>query len=145
MFVVRGFVWVKYILFYKKKSTPCSPFLPFRTTKQRRNASKLAFSVNRHSRQAAARQSGGPQGTACPRPPVLDESLIQEQTRVDHFWGELSAVGSYIALEGGGHGQWSPGRSEFSSGLRDADVEAASAAAPGCAAGALSAQSSAVR
>lgn len=88
-----------------------------RTTKQRRNASKLAFSVNRHSRQAAARQSGGPQGTACPRPPVLDESLIQEQTRVDHFWGldddgDLKG-GNKAAVQGNGNmaadASWSNG------------------------------------
>lgn len=30
-------------------------------------------------------------GAACLRPPVLDESLIREQTKVDHFWGESSA------------------------------------------------------
>ncbi|XP_036288490.1 SUN domain-containing protein 1 isoform X8 [Pipistrellus kuhlii] len=58
-----------------------------RTAKQHRSASKLAFSVNRPSRQVAAGQSGGLQGAACLRPPVLDESLIREQTKVDHFWG----------------------------------------------------------
>ncbi|CAK6446432.1 unnamed protein product [Pipistrellus nathusii] len=58
-----------------------------RTAKQHRSASKLAFSVNRPSRQVAAGQSGSLQGAACLRPPVLDESLIQEQTKVDHFWG----------------------------------------------------------
>lgn len=62
----------------------------FRTAKQHRSASRLAFSANRPSRQVAAGQSGGLQGTACLRPPVLDESLIREQTKVDHFWGELS-------------------------------------------------------
>ncbi|XP_070270323.1 SUN domain-containing protein 1 isoform X2 [Myotis yumanensis] len=58
-----------------------------RTAKQHRSASKLAFSVNRPSRQVAAGQSSGLQGAACLRPPVLDESLIREQTKVDHFWG----------------------------------------------------------
>ncbi|XP_045435710.1 SUN domain-containing protein 1 isoform X3 [Pipistrellus kuhlii] len=63
-----------------------------RTAKQHRSASKLAFSVNRPSRQVAAGQSGGLQGAACLRPPVLDESLIREQTKVDHFWGGNKAV-----------------------------------------------------
>ncbi|XP_066198174.1 SUN domain-containing protein 1 isoform X1 [Saccopteryx leptura] len=58
-----------------------------RTAKQRRNASTLALSVNRTSRQVTDGQSDGLQGTACVRPPVLDESLIREQTKVDHFWG----------------------------------------------------------
>ncbi|XP_059555459.1 SUN domain-containing protein 1 isoform X8 [Myotis daubentonii] len=58
-----------------------------RTAKQHSSASKLAFSVNRPSRHVAAGQSSGLQGAACLRPPVLDESLIREQTKVDHFWG----------------------------------------------------------
>ncbi|XP_054574253.1 SUN domain-containing protein 1 isoform X3 [Eptesicus fuscus] len=58
-----------------------------RTAKQHRSTSKLAFSVNRPSRQVAAGQSSSLQGAACLRPPVLDESLIREQTKVDHFWG----------------------------------------------------------
>lgn len=58
-----------------------------RTAKQHRSASKLAFSVSRPSRQVAAGQGSGLQGAACLRPPVLDESLIREQTKVDHFWG----------------------------------------------------------
>ncbi|XP_045435714.1 SUN domain-containing protein 1 isoform X15 [Pipistrellus kuhlii] len=62
-----------------------------RTAKQHRSASKLAFSVNRPSRQVAAGQSGGLQGAACLRPPVLDESLIREQTKVDHFWGKAAS------------------------------------------------------
>ncbi|KAK1343643.1 LOW QUALITY PROTEIN: hypothetical protein QTO34_016423 [Cnephaeus nilssonii] len=63
-----------------------------RTAKQHRSASKLAFSVNRPSRQVAAGQSSSLQGAACLRPPVLDESLIREQTKVDHFWGGNKAV-----------------------------------------------------
>ncbi|XP_070270333.1 SUN domain-containing protein 1 isoform X9 [Myotis yumanensis] len=62
-----------------------------RTAKQHRSASKLAFSVNRPSRQVAAGQSSGLQGAACLRPPVLDESLIREQTKVDHFWGTAAS------------------------------------------------------
>uniref|UniRef100_A0A3Q2GVL1 Sad1 and UNC84 domain containing 1 n=1 Tax=Equus caballus TaxID=9796 RepID=A0A3Q2GVL1_HORSE len=66
-----------------------------RTAKQRRSASKLAFSVNHASGKAVSlavgrRGSGGLQGAACLQPPVLDESLIREQTKVDHFWGGAS-------------------------------------------------------
>ncbi|XP_058427681.1 SUN domain-containing protein 1 isoform X10 [Marmota monax] len=63
-----------------------------RTAKQRRSASKPAFSINHLSGKATS--SGASQGsshnlrsTTAPRPPVLDESLIREQTKVDHFWG----------------------------------------------------------
>ncbi|XP_059555464.1 SUN domain-containing protein 1 isoform X13 [Myotis daubentonii] len=62
-----------------------------RTAKQHSSASKLAFSVNRPSRHVAAGQSSGLQGAACLRPPVLDESLIREQTKVDHFWGTAAS------------------------------------------------------
>ncbi|XP_022356612.1 SUN domain-containing protein 1 isoform X2 [Enhydra lutris kenyoni] len=63
-----------------------------RTVKQRRSTSKPALSINHSSRKAvscAAGQSGAStlSGAACLRPPVLDESLIREQTKVDHFWG----------------------------------------------------------
>uniref|UniRef100_A0A3Q2I2E6 Sad1 and UNC84 domain containing 1 n=1 Tax=Equus caballus TaxID=9796 RepID=A0A3Q2I2E6_HORSE len=73
-----------------------------RTAKQRRSASKLAFSVNHASGKAVSlavgrRGSGGLQGAACLQPPVLDESLIREQTKVDHFWG-----GSEAAVQGNG-------------------------------------------
>ncbi|XP_024905325.1 SUN domain-containing protein 1 isoform X5 [Pteropus alecto] len=54
-----------------------------RAAKQRRGAGKLAWSVNHTSGKVAA----GLQGAAGLRPPVLDASLIREQTRVDHFWG----------------------------------------------------------
>ncbi|XP_014651113.1 PREDICTED: SUN domain-containing protein 1 [Ceratotherium simum simum] len=63
-----------------------------RTAKQHRSASKPAFSINHASRKVVSSvvgqsSSSGLQGTACLRPPVLDESLIREQTKVDHFWG----------------------------------------------------------
>lgn len=54
-----------------------------RAAKQRRGAGKLAWSANHTSGKVAA----GLQGAAGLRPPVLDASLIREQTRVDHFWG----------------------------------------------------------
>ncbi|XP_070087442.1 SUN domain-containing protein 1 isoform X22 [Equus caballus] len=82
-----------------------------RTAKQRRSASKLAFSVNHASGKAMSlavgrRGSGGLQGAACLQPPVLDESLIREQTKVDHFWGldddgDLKG-GSEAAVQGNG-------------------------------------------
>lgn len=31
---------------------------------------------------------------------MLDESLIREQTKVDHFWGELSLLISLVVLRG---------------------------------------------
>ncbi|XP_060223983.1 SUN domain-containing protein 1 isoform X5 [Meriones unguiculatus] len=63
-----------------------------RTVKQRRSTSKPAFSINHLSGK------GVPSGTSHDNPcsvrsaavlrhPVLDESLIREQTEVDHFWG----------------------------------------------------------
>ncbi|XP_053512930.1 SUN domain-containing protein 1 isoform X6 [Artibeus jamaicensis] len=58
-----------------------------RTAKQHRGGSKLSFSVSHDTRQATAGRSSGLQGSASLRPPVLDESLIREQTQVDHFWG----------------------------------------------------------
>ncbi|XP_053749810.1 SUN domain-containing protein 1 isoform X12 [Panthera pardus] len=63
-----------------------------RTAKQRRSASKPAFSVHHASRQVASSAvgqggAGSLSGAACVRPSVLDESLIREQTKVDHFWG----------------------------------------------------------
>ncbi|XP_034525537.1 SUN domain-containing protein 1 isoform X7 [Ailuropoda melanoleuca] len=63
-----------------------------RAAKQRRSVSKPAVSVNHTSRKVvscAAGQSAASMlsGAACLRPPVLDESLIREQTKVDHFWG----------------------------------------------------------
>lgn len=48
-----------------------------RKAKQRSSAGRLALRAPQASRK----------GTAALRPPVLDESLIREQTRVDHFWG----------------------------------------------------------
>nr|XP_060505645.1 SUN domain-containing protein 1 isoform X16 [Panthera onca] len=63
-----------------------------RTAKQRRSASKPAFSVHHASRQVVSSAvgqggAGSLSGAACVRPSVLDESLIREQTKVDHFWG----------------------------------------------------------
>ncbi|XP_025778984.1 SUN domain-containing protein 1 isoform X1 [Puma concolor] len=63
-----------------------------RTAKQRRSASKPAFSVHHASRRVVSSAvgqggAGSLSGTACVRPSVLDESLIREQTKVDHFWG----------------------------------------------------------
>ncbi|XP_042542580.1 SUN domain-containing protein 1 isoform X2 [Dipodomys spectabilis] len=63
-----------------------------RSVKQRKSASKPAFSINHLSGKSAS--SGISQDSSCSlqstsalRPPVLDESLIREQTKVDHFWG----------------------------------------------------------
>ncbi|XP_032249973.1 SUN domain-containing protein 1 isoform X10 [Phoca vitulina] len=63
-----------------------------RTVKQRRSASKPALSINHTSRKVVSCAVGQSvastrSGAACLRPPVLDESLIREQTKVDHFWG----------------------------------------------------------
>ncbi|XP_030157435.1 SUN domain-containing protein 1 isoform X12 [Lynx canadensis] len=63
-----------------------------RTAKQRRSASKPAFSVHHASRRVVSSAvgqggAGSLSGAACVRPSVLDESLIREQTKVDHFWG----------------------------------------------------------
>ncbi|KAM5301268.1 SUN domain-containing protein 1 isoform 2-T4 [Glossophaga mutica] len=58
-----------------------------RTAKQQRSESKPAFGVSHSARQATAGLGSGLQGSASLRPPVLDESLIREQTQVDHFWG----------------------------------------------------------
>ena len=53
--------------------------------------------------------AGSLSGAACVRPSVLDESLIREQTKVDHFWGELAAVGVSGCLgEGGSPGPGCP-------------------------------------
>ncbi|XP_048186620.1 SUN domain-containing protein 1 isoform X3 [Perognathus longimembris pacificus] len=63
-----------------------------RSVKQRRSASKPAFSINHLSGKSVSSgisqdSSCSLQGTSALRPPVLDESLICEQTKVDHFWG----------------------------------------------------------
>nr|XP_036864760.1 SUN domain-containing protein 1 isoform X3 [Manis javanica] len=63
-----------------------------RTVKQGRSASKPAFGVNHTSTKVTSLAVGhsgssGLQAKACLRPPMLDESLIREQTKVDHFWG----------------------------------------------------------
>uniref|UniRef100_A0A8D2DQC1 Sad1 and UNC84 domain containing 1 n=1 Tax=Sciurus vulgaris TaxID=55149 RepID=A0A8D2DQC1_SCIVU len=67
-----------------------------RTAKQRKSASKPAFSINHLSGKATSSgtnqgSSRSMRGTAAPRPPVLDESLIREQTKVDHFWGKAAS------------------------------------------------------
>eukprot|EP00070_Physeter_catodon_P047465 XP_028354359.1 SUN domain-containing protein 1 isoform X6 [Physeter catodon] len=82
-----------------------------RLAKQRSSAHKPAFSINHTSRKVlslAVSQSGSSamRAAACLRPPVLDESLIREQTKVDHFWGldddgELKG-GNKAALQGNG-------------------------------------------
>ncbi|XP_064152006.1 SUN domain-containing protein 1 isoform X2 [Loxodonta africana] len=82
-----------------------------RTVKQHRSTSKPAFNINHMSRKAtssAVSQSSchSLQGNMALRPPVLDESLIREQTKVDHFWGldddsDLKG-GSKAALQGNG-------------------------------------------
>ncbi|XP_007174664.2 SUN domain-containing protein 1 isoform X6 [Balaenoptera acutorostrata] len=82
-----------------------------RLAKQRSSAHKPAFSINHTSRKVlslAVSQSGSSamRAAACLRPPVLDESLIREQTKVDHFWGldddgELKG-GSKAAIQGNG-------------------------------------------
>uniref|UniRef100_A0A8C6QVQ5 Sad1 and UNC84 domain containing 1 n=1 Tax=Nannospalax galili TaxID=1026970 RepID=A0A8C6QVQ5_NANGA len=63
-----------------------------RTVKQHRASSKPAFSINHLSGKGTS--SSTSHGTSCSlrsatalRPPVLNESLIREQTKVDHFWG----------------------------------------------------------
>ncbi|XP_015864838.1 SUN domain-containing protein 1 isoform X7 [Peromyscus maniculatus bairdii] len=63
-----------------------------RTVKQRRSASKPAFSINHLSGKgvsssASHDSSCSLRNAAVLRHPVLDESLIREQTKVDHFWG----------------------------------------------------------
>ncbi|XP_061065101.1 SUN domain-containing protein 1 isoform X5 [Eubalaena glacialis] len=82
-----------------------------RLAKQRSSAHKPAFSINHTSRKVlslAVSQSGSSamRAAACLRPPVLDESLIREQTKVDHFWGldddgELKG-GNKAAIQGNG-------------------------------------------
>ncbi|XP_016833419.1 SUN domain-containing protein 1 isoform X7 [Cricetulus griseus] len=63
-----------------------------RTVKQRRSTSKPAFSINHLSGKGVS--SSASHDISCSlrsattlRHPVLDESLIREQTKVDHFWG----------------------------------------------------------
>ncbi|KAL6087020.1 hypothetical protein STEG23_032021, partial [Scotinomys teguina] len=63
-----------------------------RTVRQRRSASKPAFSINHLSGKglsssASHDSSCSLRNAAVLRHPVLDESLIREQTKVDHFWG----------------------------------------------------------
>lgn len=115
----------------EKACEPVPHSFLFRTAKQHRGTSKLAFSVNHATRQAAAGLSSGLQGSASLRPPVLDESLIREQTQVDHFWGESATVWSLlIVLEEGMLWPAEPSKAEGSSSPCD------------CAAGPLSSSSS---
>ncbi|XP_032460283.1 SUN domain-containing protein 1 isoform X10 [Phocoena sinus] len=82
-----------------------------RLAEQRSSAHKPAFSINHTSRKVlslAVSQSGSSamRAAACLRPPALDESLIREQTKVDHFWGldddgELKG-GNKAAIQGNG-------------------------------------------
>ncbi|XP_005397847.1 PREDICTED: SUN domain-containing protein 1 isoform X5 [Chinchilla lanigera] len=61
-----------------------------RTVKQRRSVSKQAsLSINHLSGKVTSSSisQGNLQGSVPLRPPVLDETLIREQTKVDHFWG----------------------------------------------------------
>ncbi|XP_057605612.1 SUN domain-containing protein 1 isoform X4 [Hippopotamus amphibius kiboko] len=82
-----------------------------RVAKQHSSAHKLAFRTNHTSRKvlsSAVSQSSSStmRAAACLQPPVLDESLIREQTTVDHFWGldddgDLKG-GNKAALQGNG-------------------------------------------
>ncbi|XP_062947494.1 SUN domain-containing protein 1 isoform X5 [Cynocephalus volans] len=82
-----------------------------RTVRQRQSASRPAFSVNHMSRKVPSSDvsqgsSRNLQGMASLRPPVLDESLISKQTKVDHFWGldddgDLKG-GNKAAIQGNG-------------------------------------------
>ncbi|XP_036027431.1 SUN domain-containing protein 1 isoform X5 [Onychomys torridus] len=60
-----------------------------RTVEQRRSASKPAFSINHLSGKGVSSNdsSYSLRNATVLRHPVLDESLIREQTKVDHFWG----------------------------------------------------------
>ncbi|XP_006889783.1 PREDICTED: SUN domain-containing protein 1 [Elephantulus edwardii] len=63
-----------------------------RSVRQRRSAGKPTISLNHMSRKAGSSvvSRGGCrslQEEVALRPPVLDASLIREQTKVDHFWG----------------------------------------------------------
>ncbi|XP_054549541.1 SUN domain-containing protein 1 isoform X6 [Talpa occidentalis] len=77
---------------HASSSTSLKDRVTTRTAKQRRGAGRTPFSMNHTSRRAVSSavsqsSSGGLQAEACLRPPVLDESLIREQTKVAHFWG----------------------------------------------------------
>lgn len=77
---------------FSKDSLKTHFLLLCRTVKQRRSASKPAFSINHLSGKgvsssASHDSSCSLRNAAVLRHPVLDESLIREQTKVDHFWG----------------------------------------------------------
>lgn len=63
-----------------------------RTTKQRRSVARASSSLS-HSTRTATTSAISQVDTSCLqtdanlRPPVLDESLIREHTKVTHFWG----------------------------------------------------------
>ncbi|XP_054991891.1 SUN domain-containing protein 1 isoform X3 [Sorex araneus] len=63
-----------------------------RTTKQHRNVVKASSSLSHSTRTATTSaicqaDASGLQADTSLRPPVLDESLIREHTKVAHFWG----------------------------------------------------------
>ncbi|XP_055984260.1 SUN domain-containing protein 1 isoform X3 [Sorex fumeus] len=63
-----------------------------RTTKQHRNVVKASSSLSHSTRTATTSavcqaDASGLQADVSLRPPVLDESLIREHTKVTHFWG----------------------------------------------------------
>ncbi|XP_056660307.1 SUN domain-containing protein 1 isoform X14 [Monodelphis domestica] len=63
-----------------------------KTSKQHRNTNKQSLAITRTPRKATSSSSLLSQSTshasdASLRSSVLDESLIREQTKVDHFWG----------------------------------------------------------
>nr|XP_020738026.1 SUN domain-containing protein 1 isoform X9 [Odocoileus virginianus texanus] len=78
-----------------------------RLAKQRSSTHKSAFSVHPSSRKVLSLAvshggSGTVQAAACPRPPVLDESLIREQTKVDHFWAQQQKNVCFLGLDDDG-------------------------------------------
>ncbi|XP_043310787.1 SUN domain-containing protein 1 isoform X14 [Cervus canadensis] len=78
-----------------------------RLAKQRSGTHKSAFSVHPSSRKVLSSAvshggSGTVQAAACPRPPVLDESLIREQTKVDHFWAQQQKNVCFLGLDDDG-------------------------------------------
>ncbi|XP_058536376.1 SUN domain-containing protein 1 isoform X7 [Ochotona princeps] len=79
-----------------------------RTLRQRRSAGKAAPSVSPAFRRAATSQGGSRSARAAValQAHVLDESLIREQTEVNHFWGldddGDSKGGGKAAIQGNG-------------------------------------------
>lgn len=93
VFFGTNFVWIKSSdSIFSKESLKTHFLLLCRTVRQRRSASKPAFSINHLSGKGVS--SSTSHDSSCSlrsatvlRHPVLDESLIREQTKVDHFWG----------------------------------------------------------